>query len=324
MQLNSERFFYSTRENRIFKKISFKKNISLKPAKLLYLIFLLILKRKLLRKIYLLYFFLLAACFACAQSIVKPVSASYIGPGAYSIHHLDVFSVTSNQAALAQIEDLSFGVYGERRFSLAETNFYSAIIAVPSKHGNFAFEADYFGYKNYNESQLGIAYARQVGSKLDLGIKFNYYSFRIPGFESPSTVNFEIGAIVHLTETLNAGIHFYNPVGGKLSKTQNDKLGSVYSFGLGYEASKSFLISTEMVKQEDLPVNICVAVQYNFAKQLFARFGVDTQDSSPFAGAGISWNNLRLDLSASYHPQLGISPGLMLIIYPKQKHVDKQ
>jgi len=276
-----------------------------------------------LRKICLIYFFVLIANSIFSQSLRKPIAAPYTGLGAYSIHHVDVFSVTSNQAALAQIKNTSAGFYGEKRFLLAETNMYSALIAVPTEEGNFAFQADYFGFKNYNESQLGIAYARNVGKNLDLGIKFNYYSFRIPGFESPSAVNFEIGAIVHLTERLNAGIHFYNPVGGKLSKTENDKLSSIYSFGLGYEASDNFLISIEMVKLEDLPVNVNVGMEYDFAKRFFARFGIASQNGSPFAGAGVSWENFRLDASASYHPQLGISPGLMLIMNFKKEKIEK-
>jgi hypothetical protein len=127
-------------------------------------------------------------------------------------------------------------------------------------------------------------------------------------------VNFEIGVICRFTEKLNAGIHFYNPVGGRLSKTENDKLSSIYSFGMGYEASDNFLVSAEIVKQEGLPVNVNAGVQYNFAKQFFARFGIASQNGSPYGGAGVSWKNFRLDISASYHPQLGLSPGLMLIM----------
>lgn len=274
------------------------------------------------RKIFLLYFLLLGFNSIEAQPVRKPIVASYIGLGAYSIHHIDVFSITANQASLAQIKDPTFGVYGEKRFLLAETNMFSGIVAILTKEGNFAFQADYLGYKNYNESQLGIAYARKVGNKLDLGIKFNYYSFRTPGFESPSTVNFEIGAIVHVNEKLNAGIRFYNPIGGKLSKTKNEKLSSVYSFGLGYEASDNFFISVELVKQEDFPVNVNAAVQYDFAKKFFARFGVATENETPFAGAGISWSNFRLDVSGSWHPQLGLSPGLMFIMNFKEKQIE--
>ncbi|MEO8961818.1 MAG: hypothetical protein ABI325_08055 [Ginsengibacter sp.] len=164
-----------------------------------------------LRKMYLVVLLFISVAEATAQSLRKPVAASYIGLGAYSMNHVDLFSVTSNQAALAQVKDPSLGVYGERRFMLAPVNMYTGLLALPTKQGNFAFQTDYFGYKNYNESQLGLAYARHVGSKLDLGIKFNYYSFRIPGYEGASAVNFEIGAIAHLTDKLNAGIHFIIP-----------------------------------------------------------------------------------------------------------------
>ncbi|MDQ6889607.1 MAG: hypothetical protein M3Z56_04975, partial [Bacteroidota bacterium] len=178
-----------------------------------------------MRKGYLLCLLVLANAASTAQSLKRPVAGSYIGLGAYSLDHVDAFSFTSNQASLAQIKNMAIGVYGERRFLLAETNMYSAVIALPTKQGNFGFQADYFGFKNYNESQIGIAYARGLGSKLDIGVKFNYYSLRIPGYQNSSAVNFEIGAIAHLTDKLHAGIHFYNPIGGTLSKTDNEKLG---------------------------------------------------------------------------------------------------
>jgi hypothetical protein len=82
-------------------------------------------------------------------------------------------------------------------------------------------------------------------------------------------------------------------------------------------------VSAEIVKQEDLPVNINAGVQYNFLKQFFARVGIASENESPYAGAGISWNNTRLDVSASYHPQLGFSPGLMVIVNFKNKEVEK-
>ncbi len=276
-----------------------------------------------MRKIYLLPFLILACALSNAQSLRRPIAAPYTGLGAYSIHHVDAFSFTSNQAALAQIKSTAIGVYGERRFLLAETNMYCAVAVLPTSKGNFGFQADYFGFKNYNESQLGIAYARALGSQLDLGVKFNYYSYRIPGYGNSSAVNFEIGAIAHLTDKLHAGVHFYNPVGGNISKTNNEKLVSIYKFGAGYEVSEEFLVSAEIIKEEDLPVNVNAGVQYNFAQRFFARLGISSENESPYAGAGVSFNNFRLDLTATYHPQLGVSPGVMLIINFKSKEIEQ-
>jgi len=256
---------------------------------------------------------------AFSQAVRHPISARYIGLGAYSVNHVDVFSFTSNQASLAQVKSAAVGVYGEKRFLLSDANMYTAVIALPTAQGNFGLQADYFGFTNYNESQLGLAYARSLGSKLDIGIKFNYYSIKIPGYGNSSAVNFEIGAIAHFSDKLHAGIHVYNPMGSKLSKQDDEKLGSAYTFGLGYEASDNFFVSSEINKEEDQPVNVNVGFQYNFLKQFFVRAGIATETTNSYAGAGISWKNFRLDVSGSYHPQLGFSPGLLLIINLQSK-----
>jgi hypothetical protein len=226
---------------------------------------------------------------------------------------MDVFSFVDNQASLAQIKNPAMGIYGERRFLLTETSMYEGVLAIPSGLGNWGIDLKYSGFKNFNESQIGLAYARSLGSKIDIGLQFNYYSYHIPSYVSDKTVTAEVGAIIHLTEDLNAGIHVYNPVGGKFVRS-NEKLLSSYAMGFGYDVSEKVFISTEIVKQEDAPVNINAAVQYNFMKQLFARAGISSGTSSYFAGFGLGWSNFRLDISGSYHPQLGLSPGLLFIM----------
>jgi hypothetical protein len=253
-----------------------------------------------------------------AQTLRQPISSVYTGLGAYSTEHLDVFSFVNNQAALAQIKGSSAGVYGERRFLLNETSQYTAAVAVPSSLGNFGLSIKYFGFQNYNESQLGFAYARSLGKKMDIGVQFNYYGYRVPAYNSDNTVNVEIGAIVHVTDKLNAGVHVYSPVGGQFSKT-DEKLSSAYTIGLGYDASERFFISAELEKQEAAPVNLNAGFQYRFAKQFFTRAGIASATSTFYAGFGVGWNIFRLDLSGSYHPQLGLSPGLLLIIDLQKK-----
>ena len=248
-----------------------------------------------------------------SQALRQPISAAYLGLAAYSTQHQDVFSYVSNQAALAKIQTAGVGVYGERRFMLNETSLYAASVAIPSKMGNFGINMKYFGFKNYNENQIGLAYARSLGSKVDIGVQFNYYGYKVPSYNSANTVDFEIGVITHLTDKLNAGFHIYNPIGGKFSKT-DEKLTSAYKLGVGYDASDKFFVGAEIVKEEDIPVNVNAGVQYRFMKQLFARAGISSNTSAAYAGVGLAWNSFRLDVTGSYHPQLGWSPGLLLIM----------
>lgn len=140
----------------------------------------------------------------------------YIGLGAYSTKQIDHFLLLPIQAALANVSQAGVALYSERRFLLAATSSYTVATTIPTKMGNFGVQLNYFGFKNFNENKFGLAYGRSLGSKIDVGVQFNYYSYRIPGYNGASSINFEAGAIMHFTEKLNGGIHVYNPVGGKL------------------------------------------------------------------------------------------------------------
>lgn len=243
----------------------------------------------------------------------RPVAALYTGLGAYSIDHADVFSFTSNQASLAQMQNASAGAYGERRFLLDELALYQLAIAVPTKSGNFGVKAGYYGFSDYNESQIGLAYGRKLGTKVDVGVQFNYNAISISSYGNSSAINFEIGTVLHLTEKLHAGVHAYNPVGGKFGKNQEEKLASVYTAGFGYEASDKFFVSAEIEKEEDQPVNVNAGMQYKFLPQLSARVGIATNTSNIYAGVGFTLKSFQLDVVAGYHPQLGVTPGLLLL-----------
>ncbi|MBI5856536.1 MAG: hypothetical protein HZB42_02700 [Sphingobacteriales bacterium] len=249
-----------------------------------------------------------------AQTLRRPVTAGYTGLGAYSFNHADVFSFTANQASLAQLKNTSAAVYGERRFLLTELNNYTAAVGVKTNSGNFGIKAGYFGFSDYNETQLGLAYGRKLGNKVDVGAQFNYNGIRISSiYGSASTVSFEAGAILHVSEKLHTGIHVNNPVGGKFGKDQQEKLASVYSFGIGYDASEKFFISAEIEKEEDQPVNVNAGMQYKFIPQLLARVGMSSATSTAWVGLGLTIKSFRLDVTTNYHPQLGITPGLLLL-----------
>ncbi|HLF45082.1 MAG TPA: hypothetical protein VI548_01570 [Chitinophagaceae bacterium] len=248
-----------------------------------------------------------------AQTVRRPVAANYTGLGAYSINHVDVFSFTANQASLARISKVSAAVYGERRFLLDELNLYQAAIALPTSSGNFGLKAGYYGFSEYNESQIGLAYARKLSDKVNIGVQFNYNTVLISGYGNASAINFEIGTVLHLTDKLHAGVHAYNPVGGKFGKNQEEKSASIYTVGFGYDASEKFFISTEIEKEEDQPVNVNAGLQYKFLPQLMARAGIATATTQAYFGAGLFLKSFRIDVTASYHQQLGFTPGLLLL-----------
>lgn len=263
-------------------------------------------------------FFYFIACFVIAsvvqaQVVRQPLSIRYAGLGAYSKNFVNIFSSTTNQASLAQLKTAGFGVYGERRFLLEELNQFSAIVAIPTSGGTFALQGDYYGFSDYNENQIGLAYGRKISNIVDVGVKFNYHTFRIAGYGSASAINFEVGTILHITDKLHAGFHVYNPLSSELGKNSNEKLASVYQVGLGYEASEKVFLSTEIVKQEDQAVGVNAGLQYNVAQNVFLKGGISSVSNNSYAGIGFQLGFARIDLNASYHPQLGFTPGILLL-----------
>ena len=248
-----------------------------------------------------------------SQTALSPLAVRYTTIGVYSKNFTNAFSGSVNQAALASVKDASAGVYGERRFMLKELSNYAATIVLPSKLGGFGIATNYFGGENFNTSQIGLGYGKKLSDKIDIGVQFNYNMIKLSGYGSSSAINFEAGAIIHLTDKLHAGIHVYNPVGGKYGKSKMEKLAAVYSSGIGYEVSDKFFISTEIIKEEDQPINVNAGVQYVFAKQFFARMGIAAGTGNYFAGLGLKWNTIRIDAVTTWHTQLGFTPGIMLV-----------
>lgn len=249
-----------------------------------------------------------------AQDLQRPLLAVSAGFGAYSQDHADLFSIISNQASLAQLKRASAAVYAERRFLLSELSNYLAVFGLPAGPGNFGLQAGYSGFNDYRETRVGIAYARKLDKKVDAGLRFNYQQIRISsGYGRASAISFDAGVILHVTDKLHAGVLARNPVGGKFGKHSEEKLSSVFAFGMGYDVSGKFFFSAEIEKEEDRPVNINTGVQYQFLPRLMVRGGTSTATSSLWLGAGLLIHSFRLDIVTSYQPQLGISPGMLLL-----------
>lgn len=256
---------------------------------------------------------------AAAQHLNAPAGRAYMGLGAYSSTHVDVFSFKANQASLPGLKAAAAGLYGERRFLFSELASYTAAIGIPLAPGGFGIMAGYFGSRNYNESLLGIAYGRSLGEKASLGVQFNYHTRRIVQYGRSNAIGFEVATLLSITDRLRAGLHLSNPVGSKWSRTPDGKLPAAYAIGFGYDASEIFFVTAEINKEEGQPVNVNAGFEYRPLRQFYFRAGVSTAATTAWFGAGFSLKTFRLDLLSSYHPQLGITPGISLSSAFQQK-----
>lgn len=263
--------------------------------------------------------FYLIPCLAAGQSIRYSPGTLYTGVGAYSHQFTQSFSFLANQAALGNISRPGAGAYAEQKYGLKALSLYMATAAIPVKRGGIGVTMQYAGFSDFNESQVGLAYGKNLG-RVSLGIQCNYNMMHIAGYGNDAAPGFEVGSQWQISSALVTGIHIINPVGGHFRNHSTEKLAAVYQFGAGYEVSKLLFLSAELTKEEDRPVNVQAGLQYMFVPdRLFVRTGITTATTSPYAGVGWQWKNCRADVCVRYHPQLGLSPGLLLLFYGKQK-----
>jgi hypothetical protein len=264
-------------------------------------------------------FYLIHCLVAAAQSIHYTPASLYTGLGAYSHEFTQSFSFLSNQAALGNLSQTSAGLYAEQKYGLKELSMYMATAAVPVNGGGIGIALQYTGYNEYNESMVALAYGKSLG-RISLGVQCNYNMIRVAGYGNDAALGIEIGSQWQINQHLFTGFHIKNPIGGRFRNTPDEKLAAVYAMGAGYEVSPQLFLSAELCKEENRPVNVQAGLQYNaIANRLFVRTGIATATTSPYCGVGWQWKNCRADVSIRYHPQLGLTPGLLLLLYGKRK-----
>lgn len=254
------------------------------------------------------------SCGAFSQGVTDAIGARYLSLGAYSSHNVDVYATRSNPASLARLQRSAAAVYGERRFMLEDLNLYTGAVGITTGSGNFALYGSYFGFNLSNQTQVSLSYGRKVTSKVDIGASFHYHQIKQAGiYGSETAFTGSVGLLLHLTDKIHAGINAYNPIRAAYDKDKLERIPSQYNFGIGYDASDKLFVSAELVKAEDHHLNVNAGLQYKFVKQFFIRAGIATLTSNYYVGLGFNLKDIRLDIATSYHPQLGLSPGLLLL-----------
>lgn len=258
-----------------------------------------------------------------AQTLKRPVAAGFAGTLAYSKQHADALSGIANQASMAGAGHFRAALYAEKRYLLREWQQMQLAAGMPLAFGQMGVHLMYSGSSGYQETQAGLAYARHLGSKLDAGVQFNYHGIGMGGiYGAASTISFEAGIIMQLSDKVHTGAHVNNPIGGKWSKNGTGKLPAVYSFGIGYDASAIFFAGMEIVKEEDQPVSIQAGFLYQPLPLLRIRAGISTATASAWMALGLQRKGWGVDITAAYHPQLGISPGILLTVSGKKRKDD--
>lgn len=240
--------------------------------------------------------------------------------GTYSRHYHQLLTTWQNQAALAYIPAVTAGIRTERRFMLSAITQHDAAIVLPVTRGGFGLHLTQTGFSQFRQQSIGFAYGRQLGERLSVGMQIDYLSKKIPGYFHVNTIVAELGCLIHLTPQLHAGLHVFNPTGSSLQKLDKERVPAIYSAGIGYEVSSVFLLSAAVVKESAVSALTKVMCEYRIIRELSLQLGICTDPQLNTAAVGISLQQLHIRLSASHHPQLGMTPAAAVVWQVKKAH----
>ncbi len=239
-----------------------------------------------------------------------------------SLTRQDVWALFHNPSGIAYTKAIHAGMNYEQRFSLKELSTNSFAVAIPvGKTGAIGVNASYFGNKNYNEQTGGLTYARVFSDRISGGIKLNYSSFHLAEeYGTRSIVTGDIGMQAKLARNLWLGLRIFNPSQTELVKSPTEQIPSVLSLGTGYIFSEKLRAELMVEKSSDEKALMRSGIEYHPVKEFWFRAGIASQPLASSFGFGLELQNIQLDFSAGFHPQLGFTPNISLsYTFPEKK-----
>jgi hypothetical protein len=225
-------------------------------------------------------------------------------------------AIFSNPSNLWGLERKTVLLASEWRYGVENLRPIALGFIAPSKSGVLGFSYQNFSFESWHDHTLGIAYARKLMSKLDMGIHLKYQRIKVPSYESQNVIGFDIGFNTLIINNLRLGFLIQNPFPFKLNLTEI--VPSLLRLGLAYQVNINVLLSLETAKSLSYPASFRFGLEYKFDKNWVLRGGFESYPAAFSFGLGaILSDNFKIDLAMSNHSVLGLTPAISLSYFIK-------
>jgi len=253
------------------------------------------------------YFFFILLSILSLSSFSQNYDAKSSSLANCGLTETSVWNNFTNQAGLAEINQITIGVGTENKFLLQELSTHTAVFALPVNGGVFGLNISYTGFELYNESKIGLAFAKKLSESFNVGMQIDYLGvFAEESTNNRNNFTFEIGAQKRLMRELTLGAHIFNPIGVKLNEQEN--IPSIFKLGLCYDANTKVAIFTEGELESEQNAKLKIGLEYKIIEQIQLRTGFSTNPAQNNFGIGYSIKNIQLDIAVKRHQILGYSP----------------
>jgi hypothetical protein len=228
----------------------------------------------------------------------------------------DANSIFSNPAGLANLKYFQTSISAENKFMMQDLNSFLGAAIFPTKNIVFGVSAYHFGFDDFNENKIGLALAKKLSEKFEVGIQLNYFQQHIAEQPNQSAFAAEVGFITRVTKTFKIGFHAFNPIPYKTNYFQSE-LPSLFTLGIGWQASKNVLYLLESDENLNFQTNIKTGLEYKLIEKFVVRCGLQTFPRAYSAGFGFHFQKIYFDVSNVFHPILGNTPKISFTFFFK-------
>jgi hypothetical protein len=260
-------------------------------------------------------FLLLIPVLGSGRSNVFPTGAKATGMGNAFTSMDGIEAVFHNQAGFSSVDKFTVLLGYENRFGISELSQPYALVAIPTKTGNFGLHFSTLGPSQWLETNVSLAYAKQITPWFSAGLQFNYFNNVLPEESSTiSSAGYEAGVLFSLPKNIKIGAHVANPWSLTMQTlTYTEKIPWMVSAGAHMLVGRNVIVSAGAEKTENLPVNLKAGLEWEAVPDLFFRMGANSSPATFFAGMGYSFPFVRADLAMCFHQQLGYTTGITLL-----------
>lgn len=223
----------------------------------------------------------------------------------------EIYSLTANPAGLTGLDRITANVAHQHHFLAKEITSQTALLAIPTAIGTLGLMANRYGLQGaYTESYIGFAYAKQFGPAFSVATRFGSHQLRVPNYGGRHALSADVGLQYQFSPGFIGGIHYAN-IGNVAYDDIYSDIPSAIRIGVSYRLGL-VTVTSDAVYRMSHSIDGHLGFEYALAEPLLLRGGLSLNPFQQHAGFGVIWGHVSVDMAATFHPRLGMSPQIGL------------
>jgi hypothetical protein len=176
------------------------------------------------------------------------------------------------------------------------------------------------GDEVFRESILSLGAGKMLSEKIFLSVDCSLYRINTINGANGSTILTEVVCLYQPDSHIVFGSCLFNPTGSAIkNKVRNNVLEQSFNIGFSYTPEKNISLTIEYERKLDENSKLHFGAEYHLMNVLTLRLGFSGAPLMPSWGIGYKFKRIDMSMGANLHPVLGLTSGISIKYYWKQK-----